>query len=107
MKLLVTEASEASGEEMRCECGRLMARVMKDRIVLKCPRCKRIVALVRVNQAASGREPRAHFRPAPSHTREGGQGDDSCRLSNPYSEHRINKATTDPMEPRLGGSADD
>ncbi|MBI2884549.1 MAG: hypothetical protein HYY15_00035 [Candidatus Omnitrophica bacterium] len=31
--------------DMRCECGRLMARQIPDGIELKCPRCKRAFVL--------------------------------------------------------------
>jgi hypothetical protein len=31
---------------LRCECGRLLARVLKAAVELKCSRCKRVVILV-------------------------------------------------------------
>lgn len=33
-------------EVLRCECGRLLARVLKSAVELKCARCKRIVILI-------------------------------------------------------------
>jgi hypothetical protein len=34
-----------SAHDLRCECGRLMARLTKAGVELKCQRCKRIVVL--------------------------------------------------------------
>ena len=36
----------ATTRELRCRCGRLMARAVRNVVELKCPRCKRIVLLV-------------------------------------------------------------
>jgi phage FluMu protein Com len=33
-------------QTLRCECGRLLARVLESAIELKCARCKRVVILV-------------------------------------------------------------
>jgi hypothetical protein len=38
--------SAASIESLRCRCGRLLARVRRSVIELKCARCKRVVLLV-------------------------------------------------------------
>lgn len=40
----VSDRSEAV--DLRCRCGRLMARYVPHAIELKCPRCKRMVVLV-------------------------------------------------------------
>lgn len=32
--------------DLRCRCGRLMARVNRNAVELKCPRCKRVVVVV-------------------------------------------------------------
>lgn len=32
--------------DLRCRCGRLMARVIRHAIEMKCPRCKRVVMVV-------------------------------------------------------------
>jgi len=33
------------GEETRCECGQLIAKVQRQGLELKCKRCKRIVVI--------------------------------------------------------------
>lgn len=33
-------------EALRCECGRLLARVLRTAVELKCARCKRVVILL-------------------------------------------------------------
>jgi|GEM_PF-6624869 len=37
---------EASAGDLRCECGKLLARVLHSVLELKCPRCKRAVLVV-------------------------------------------------------------
>lgn len=32
--------------DLRCRCGRLMARVIRHAVEMKCPRCKRVVMVV-------------------------------------------------------------
>jgi Zn finger protein HypA/HybF involved in hydrogenase expression len=32
--------------DLRCECGKLLARVLRTVLELKCPRCKRVVLVV-------------------------------------------------------------
>jgi phage FluMu protein Com len=41
------EGSERPGAaaEVRCHCGSLMARLVADRLELKCRRCKRLVVI--------------------------------------------------------------
>jgi hypothetical protein len=44
-------------ETLRCDCGRLLARVLRDAVELKCGRCKRVVILVggrRFHEAGGG-----------------------------------------------------
>ena len=43
----------ATAAEVRCHCGSLLARVIADRIELKCRRCKRVV-VVAANRARQG-----------------------------------------------------
>ncbi len=31
--------------ELRCECGSLLARLVKDRLEIKCRRCKRVMVI--------------------------------------------------------------
>ena len=38
--------SHAGVEALRCACGRLLARVLRSAVELKCARCKRVVILV-------------------------------------------------------------
>jgi hypothetical protein len=41
-----TSVSECShGNETRCECGQLIAKVVEGGLELKCKRCKRIVVI--------------------------------------------------------------
>jgi hypothetical protein len=41
-----SKCPEAAVKTLRCECGRLLARVLKAAVELKCSRCKRVVILV-------------------------------------------------------------
>jgi phage FluMu protein Com len=36
----------SSSGDLRCECGKLIARVLRTVLELKCPRCKRVVLVV-------------------------------------------------------------
>ena len=38
--------SDASEGDLRCDCGKLLARVLRAVLELKCPRCKRVVLVV-------------------------------------------------------------
>ena len=42
------------GEELRCDCGALLARLVGDRVELKCRKCKRIVAIATITRVVSG-----------------------------------------------------
>lgn len=41
----VPERQRAKGQETRCECGQLIAKVCEQGLELKCKRCKRIVVI--------------------------------------------------------------
>jgi phage FluMu protein Com len=41
-----TTRSDNDVETLRCECGRLLARVLNAAVELKCARCKRVVIIV-------------------------------------------------------------
>ena len=49
------EACHPRGEDCRCLCGNLLARVVGDRVELKCRRCKRtlLVPLARGRRSAA------------------------------------------------------
>ncbi len=36
----------ASAGDLRCDCGKLLARVLRSVLELKCPRCKRVVLVM-------------------------------------------------------------
>jgi phage FluMu protein Com len=36
----------SSAGELRCDCGKLLARVLRSVLELKCPRCKRVVLVM-------------------------------------------------------------
>ncbi|HEX7506464.1 MAG TPA: hypothetical protein VF550_06815 [Polyangia bacterium] len=38
---------ESVAGDLRCDCGKLLARVLRTVLELKCPRCKRVVLVVR------------------------------------------------------------
>jgi phage FluMu protein Com len=38
--------SDTADGDLRCDCGKLLARVLRAVIELKCPRCKRVVLVV-------------------------------------------------------------
>lgn len=40
------ETTSSDVEVLRCDCGRLLARVLNGAIELKCARCKRVVIIV-------------------------------------------------------------
>ena len=92
------------GDDCRCLCGNLLARVVGDRVELKCRRCKRTLLIPLAAAArrrprarssrrfarrtrrdtnamheASGREPRAQFSPQPP--LRASQGSARCSLS--------------------------
>jgi phage FluMu protein Com len=39
-------AREAATRDLRCDCGKLLARVVRSVLELKCSRCKRVVLVV-------------------------------------------------------------
>lgn len=41
----VTVRSEASNTDRRCECGKLLAKVTRTGLELKCSRCRRVVVI--------------------------------------------------------------
>lgn len=41
-----------AGQDLRCSCGSLLARLVKDTVELKCRRCKRILAIVALDAGA-------------------------------------------------------
>jgi phage FluMu protein Com len=43
-------------DEMRCQCGRLLARVSNDGVELKCTRCKRVLCIALNEILASGED---------------------------------------------------
>lgn len=48
---------DGTGGDLRCDCGKLLARVMRSVLELKCPRCKRVVLVVgdrRFEEAGAG-----------------------------------------------------
>jgi phage FluMu protein Com len=36
----------SSAGDLRCECGKLLARILRSVLELKCPRCKRVTLVV-------------------------------------------------------------
>jgi hypothetical protein len=38
--------AQAQDGDLRCDCGKLLARVLRAVLELKCPRCKRVVLVV-------------------------------------------------------------
>jgi len=40
------DLTQAPDGELRCDCGKLLARVLRAVLELKCPRCKRVVLVV-------------------------------------------------------------
>lgn len=58
-----TPRSAAAGDDCRCECGSLLARVVRGAVELKCRRCKRTVWVPLVGPADLHSEARG---PAPS-----------------------------------------
>lgn len=45
---------------LRCECGKLLARVLKSVVELKCSRCKRVVLLVNGRRFEEAGAPSCH-----------------------------------------------
>jgi phage FluMu protein Com len=44
--LATVRLAEARDGDLRCDCGKLLARVLRAVLELKCPRCKRVVLVV-------------------------------------------------------------
>jgi len=40
------QLDESNAGDLRCDCGKLLARVLRTVLELKCPRCKRVVLVV-------------------------------------------------------------
>ena len=49
-----SHASAASGVDVRCHCGKLMARWQGQSLVIKCARCRRFI---RIHASAIGGKP--------------------------------------------------
>ena len=49
-----TKNASPDGEELRCECGALLARLVGDRVELKCRKCKRVVAIATITRVVPG-----------------------------------------------------
>jgi phage FluMu protein Com len=52
--------------DMRCECGKLLARVLHSVLELKCPRCKRVTLVVNGQRYESAGAPPCACRPSPA-----------------------------------------
>ena len=50
-------AAEIEGDELRCECGSLLARIVGDSVELKCRKCKRVVAIATITSVVSNHRP--------------------------------------------------
>jgi hypothetical protein len=55
-------ATAASGTDVRCHCGKLIARWQGENLVIKCPRCRRFV---RIHSSAIGGMPPRGMTPGP------------------------------------------
>lgn len=79
MKRIVEKNSDS--EDLRCLCGNLVARIIKDQIELKCKRCKRIHLI----PLQSGGDLRAAKKHPKSQEKKGTEGRKKTEVPRPES----------------------